>query len=481
MNALVEMPALKSMSLIIIAVLISTVSINTAYAQITTASDEYPSPLQQQREGISIDDIKCNAPRELYLRDSQTPVCIFPETYNILIGERYKLGLVLHESYTSFIYAITDAGESEIKRVVEETINRYNLDKEDTFDSINKIATNPVSHYPFVLDPETKKILAHGADQDRIGIPSLILGDYADIPYYKIITKLQNNEDVWVDYVFIDPSTSNDELKRSWLVLHDGYIFGSGFYYSIEEKMSNIIDNAIELYKEEGTFDSINAMYADITSHYPFVIDPDDNITVAHGAFPDIVGTVTFANQDVPYSEFAKSLEEGTESISQYAVFQNPSADELTLKHNIFKLYDGYLFGAGYYYSGDEKVKNIVKNTIEAYKADKERVFVDINSQSDAGLTPHYRFVIDPDTKAIIANGGFPTIVGNVSLFFSDHANKSAEEIISELSDGDGIWVEYTYNVPGTDFEEKKRSYLELHDGYIFGSGYYFSTFTVIP
>lgn len=483
MIKLSQFSSFKFMSLAIITVLItSTASIGiTAYAQ-TATSDMYPSPFQQLRDGTSIDEIQCNAPRDLYIRNSQTPVCISADTYNSLVNRGYSLDPVLTQTYASIIYSITDAEESEIKYVVDETVSMYNANQETAFENINGLAENLVPHYPFVLDPGTRYIVAHGANQDRVGIPSLILGDYADKPYDAIMASLQNddNDGVWVDYVFIDPATNDDGLKRSWLVLHDGYIFGAGFYYPVEEKIDNIINNAIELYKKDNTFDSINAMHADVTSHYPFVIDPDNNITVAHGAFPDLVGKTSFANQDIAYSEFVKSLEDGKDSISQYVIFPNPSAGEMTLKHNVFKLYDGYLFGAGYYYSGDEKVKGVVKSTIETYKSDKESAFFKINSQADEGLNPHYPFIIDPNTKTILANGGFPTIIGNISLFFSDHANKSAEEIISELNDGNGVWVEYVYNVPGTDFEEKKRSYLELHDGYIFGSGYYLSTFTVV-
>ena len=510
MTKLSQLLNFKYVSLVIITVLITgTVSVNitATYAETvatdmyqppfqqlsiplselnlaSATTDMYPPPFQQLRDGTSIDKIQCNAPRDLYIRDSQIPVCISAETYNILVNRGYSLDPVLAQTYASIIYSIADdVGESEIKYVVEETINMYNANKEIAFGNINDLSENLVSHYPFVLDPGTRYIVAHGADQDRVGIPSLILGDYADKPYDTIIAELQDddNDGAWVDYVFIDPATNDDGLKRSWLVLHDGYIFGAGFYYPVEEKIDNIINNAIELYKKDGSFDGINAMYTDVTSHYPFVIDPDDNITVAHGAFPDLVGKTSFVNQDVPYSEIVESLEDDTESINQYVIFQNPSAGERTLKHNVFKLYDGYLFGAGYYYSGDEKVKGIVKSTIETYKSDKESAFFKINSQSDKGLNPHYPFVIDPDTKTIVANGGFPTIIGNISLFFSDHANKSAEEITSELNDGNGVWVEYVYNVPGTDFEEKKRSYLEQHDGYIFGSGYYLSTFTVVP
>ena len=34
----------------------------------------------------------------------------------------------------------------------------------------------------------------------------------------------------WVDYVYKDPATGKEEPKSSWVVRHDGYVFGCGVY-----------------------------------------------------------------------------------------------------------------------------------------------------------------------------------------------------------------------------------------------------------
>jgi signal transduction histidine kinase len=45
----------------------------------------------------------------------------------------------------------------------------------------------------------------------------------------------QATEDgVWVDYKWFDPVTRDVMPKTSWVVLHDGYIFGAGVYLSDE-------------------------------------------------------------------------------------------------------------------------------------------------------------------------------------------------------------------------------------------------------
>ena len=66
--------------------------------QSDTSGDQSPhaSPLQQQREGVPLSDIQCNAPRDLYIRDSQQPLCLYPDTYEALLA----LGLDLTEPVT---------------------------------------------------------------------------------------------------------------------------------------------------------------------------------------------------------------------------------------------------------------------------------------------------------------------------------------------------------------------------------------------
>lgn len=38
----------------------------------------------------------------------------------------------------------------------------------------------------------------------------------------------------WIDYLWPNPSTEGNELKRTWAIRHDGYLFGSGYYEPVE-------------------------------------------------------------------------------------------------------------------------------------------------------------------------------------------------------------------------------------------------------
>ena len=176
--------------------------------------------------------------------------------------------------------------------------------------------------------------------------------------------------------------------------------------------------------------------------------------------------------------EMADALANGSRVI-QHLSFKNPVTGEDGQKILLFRLHDRYLFMAGYYYPASEKVISVVEDTIKMYESDRDNAFANIDALSE-NIDPHYPFVVDPGTGNIVAHGAFPENVGTASVILGGYADRLPEDILADLKDGSGTWAEYLYRIPGTDFEEKKRSYLQMHDGYIFGSGYYFSVFTVI-
>ena len=202
---------------------------------------------------------------------------------------------------------------------------------------------------------------------------------------------------------------------------------------------------------------------------------------------PDRVGAITTGSTtgiaDVPFNVIADAMAETGKGAEKYIPILNPITGELDQKRNFYRLHDGYIFGTGYFYPAAEKVMGVVEETIRLYDADKENAFANINAQY-VTITPHYPFVIDPVNKTIVAHGAYPEERINTTaaiLSQTGFTNKTPDDILTELQDGKGIWVEYVYNIPGTEFEEQKHSYLLMHDGYIFGSGYYSSTFTILP
>ena len=40
---------------------------------------------------------------------------------------------------------------------------------------------------------------------------------------------------LWIEYLWPNPATGENEQKRTWAIRHDGYLFGSGYYKPVVE------------------------------------------------------------------------------------------------------------------------------------------------------------------------------------------------------------------------------------------------------
>ena len=119
--------------------------------------------------------------------------------------------------------------------LVQQAIDRYEAEGRDaTIAYYNDPATADGQWYVYILD-EMGRTTAHPT------VPSL-LGDYAgdnvDINGKAYGEELVAATEVgrWVDYYFHNPESGEPEAKYSWVVRHDGLIFGSGWYRVPEEQ-----------------------------------------------------------------------------------------------------------------------------------------------------------------------------------------------------------------------------------------------------
>jgi cytochrome c len=85
--------------------------------------------------------------------------------------------------------------------------------------------------YIFVIGtgPDAR-VVAHGLDRQRIGAVVAALTDSRGQAYGKDLLAGATAEGAWVDYVRTNPQSGKEEPKSSWVVFHDGYIFGCGVY-----------------------------------------------------------------------------------------------------------------------------------------------------------------------------------------------------------------------------------------------------------
>ena len=376
--------------------------------------------------------------------------------------------LYLHDGY------VFGAGhylsESEVKYVVEDAVQLYESKGQEAFDIITpKETLLTVDLYPFVFNTTTLKTVAHGAIPDRVGhIPYSILNT-GDRPVELILADLDRDGGTWVEYVFTNPSTETKQLKRSWLYLHDGYIFSSGYYIQ-DSRVQSLVDEAILLYKASGqdAFDILTPEVADpLVLQSAFVLDGVTLETVAHGLFPNLVGT---ADQHIMDAD--RSLERIMEELSTkesawvWYMAQNPATRTEQLTRTYLSLHDDYIFGAGYSLP-DSRIQSMVDESVYTYRNDPENAFDVITSGvlNRLDIYPTAR-----NTTHILAHGTLPHIVGPLPDI---QLAESQAVIWDKLRKGDGtLWSQFIFFSPYTDTDQVKRGWQNLHDGYSFASAY---------
>ena len=73
-------------------------------------------------------------------------------------------------------------------------------------------------------------IVAHGVDPSLLGRTYSSFTDVDGKQFGEEMRQTASVDGTWVDYKWINPATGEVEQKSSWLVLHDGHLFGVGIY-----------------------------------------------------------------------------------------------------------------------------------------------------------------------------------------------------------------------------------------------------------
>ena len=124
---------------------------------------------------------------------------------------------------------LADRGEITVDMVLQ-AIKRYDTEgREATVNYYNSPESGNGEWYVFIFD-EANKLIAH-ANPDLLGMD--LKGDLGvDSTGYRFgdVMLMADNRGLWVDYLFLNPQTGNKEYKHSWVIRHDGLLFGSGWY-----------------------------------------------------------------------------------------------------------------------------------------------------------------------------------------------------------------------------------------------------------
>ncbi len=83
--------------------------------------------------------------------------------------------------------------------------------------------------YVFVID-RIGSVAANGLDPRLVGMNALNARDPDGVRYVREMLQRATPDGVWIDYISFDPFAGKPAPKSSWVVRHDGFLFGCGIY-----------------------------------------------------------------------------------------------------------------------------------------------------------------------------------------------------------------------------------------------------------
>lgn len=239
------------------------------------------------------------------------------------------------------------------------------------------------------------------------------------------------------------------------------------------ELAQDLVDELIAQYKADGvdTFDAITELDPD-KAVVGFIVETANYTVVAHNSNPDFRGLPVEPLLDkasIPLETMLQIIMEEDEGVWLSYPLPDTAGNIIDYERGWFKMYDRHIFGARYSVTIEERVQGIVEERIRQYDRDPAGAFDTINSFMSSD--PSYPFVLDLNSTTVVAHGANPDRVDTISVTLTN--STVSLETFRDLEQGEGLWAEYTITNPATGTESLKRSWLVLHDGYLFGSGYY--------
>ena len=344
--------------------------------------------------------------------------------------------------------------DTEVQMFIEEKVKQYESrgNAEAFFDSItpdDPVLTDEL--YLFVIDHSDWMRVADEVVPDRVGRPDAIL-DTSSRSVPDVRADLEANEGTWATYTFHNPGTDISQIKRTWLYLHDGYVFGSGYYPS-DSRAQAQADSAKILYTAHGmsAFGMITPDAPDpLSTKSAFVLDAATFEVVAHARTPNLVGTTSthLDAADKPLTTIRAELQDGGVWIWHMDLNPATQTDQLTRTYIIS--HGGYIFGASYSLP-DLRSQSVVDGSIYTYRNDPTTAFDVINS---GALNRIDLYPVVRSSTHILAHGTVPGIVGPLP----DVALATGGYDLSGFEDGDSYWTQYSFFDSYTGIYQIKRA-----------------------
>ena len=384
--------------------------------------------------------------------------------------------------------------------MVEQALQRYEAEgREATVDYYNTPESVDGEWYIFIFD-ESDRLIAH-ANPDLLGMD--LKGDLGvDVTGYRFgdLMLTATEEGVWVDYLFLNLATGNQEYKHSWVVRHDGLLFGSG-WYQVQPTLSPaatkadrpgytvaMVEQALQRYEAEGreaTVDYYNTPESVDGEWYVFIFDESDQL-IAH-ANPDLLGMDLKGDLgvDVTGYRFGDLMLTATEEgVWVDYLFRNLATGTQEYKHSWVVRRDGLLFGSGWYQAMPSLATTVTKaqpaeytvavvdRALRYYKAYGQEEAVAYYNTPESVDGEWYVYIFDEDDQ-LIAHVN-PDLLGmdlKEELGLDSTGYHFGNDMVNATEAG--LWVHYVFVNPATGEEETKHAWTVRHDGLLIGSGWY--------
>ncbi len=240
---------------------------------------------------------------------------------------------------------------------VEQALERYETSGlEETVAYYNTAASLDGQWYVFIID-EDDTMIAHAANPDFVGQHVSAAVGPNGYPSGLAVAAAASEDGGWIDYSFPNFDTGGAETKHSWIIRHDGLIFGSGWYERGPSKADApaytqaFVREAVNLYNALGLEETV--AYYNTEEHiddqwYVFIID-EDGYTISHYN-PALRGRDPSLRIDPTGYFYGDDLLAATETGRWVNyVIRNPESGQDQRKHTWAVRHDGLLFASGWY------------------------------------------------------------------------------------------------------------------------------------
>ena len=372
--------------------------------------------------------------------------------------------------------------------LVKNAIGRYESEGLDaTLAYYNTKESIDGQWYIFILDQDDV-MLAHAANPDLVGRPASAAIGPNGYPAGEAVVAVADEDGAWFDYTFPNPASGAAETKHSWMVLHDGLVFGTGWYEGGPRKSDapaytqSFVRQGLNLYDAlglEATLAYYNTEESLDGQWYLFIIDQDD-VMLAHAANPDLVdrpASAAVGPNGYPAGEAVAAVADEDGAWFDYT-FPNPASGAAETKHSWMVLHDGLVFGTGWYEGGPRKsdapayTQSFVRQGLNLYDALGLEATLAYYNTEESLDGQWYLFIIDQD-DVMLAHAANPDLVDRPASAAVGPNGYPAGEAVAAVADEDGAWFDYTFPNPASGAAETKHSWMVLHDGLVFGSGWY--------